>query len=388
MKGNLTVKPSLKKITWQKVNANTNEVYAPNQFPVKSQEYIKASLHTEKLKFGNKPSPEQLSIFDVLDEATGKPIADREEDKKLAKELTVIGIENTLAQNKALHAIQTLLSKTNYKGNMPGTNITSPDNAWTFQGFLPALRLTIPEYLDAYGVAKKDKGRGYAEYNSNERKEALQALKALHDKRYLITYSRFNGSYNKQGKPLFDAVRTVRPLIQIIEGYKDLTEQEVDKLHTPSGLKADKITHLAIEPSVVLVDQIESYFAMKPANLYQEIQLTFGRVDKKLPLFIELLTATAAERTRKKEGLTFEYLLETLAYKLRLGYLLETRQHKRLRKQLVKYMDQAKTLGYLEAYSIEQGIGGEKALLKLNENKFYRTQDLIARGEVAASNEE
>jgi hypothetical protein len=27
-------------------------------------------------------------------------------------------------------------------------------------------------------------------------------------------------------------------------------------------------------------------------------------------------------------------------------------------------------------------------LLKLNENKFYQTQDLIARREVAASNEE
>lgn len=384
MKGNLTVRPSWK----NPKNTKQSEIYTPSGSPAENQEYIKASLHTEKLKFGNKPASSQLSIFDVLDEATGKPLADREADREQAQGLTVIGIDNTLAQNKALNAIQTLLSKTDYKGNMPGKEITSPDNAWTFQGFLPALRLTIPEYLDAYGVTKKETARGKQEYNRNERDEAIQALKDLHDKRYLITYSRFNGSYNKQGEPLFDAVRTVRPLIQIIEGYKDLTEQEVDELNTPSGVKTDKITHLAIEPSVVLVDQIDGYFAMKPANLYQEIQLTFGRVDKKLPLFIELLTATAAERTRKKEGLILEYLLETLTYKLRLEYLLETRQHKRLKKQLVKYMDQAKELGYLESYSIEQGVKGEKAVFKLNEDKFYRTQALKAKRESAVTKEE
>jgi hypothetical protein len=39
--------------------------------------------------------------------------------------------------------------------------------------------MTIPEYLDAYGVTKKNLGRDKLEYNPKERKDALEALLEL-----------------------------------------------------------------------------------------------------------------------------------------------------------------------------------------------------------------
>ena len=46
LKKNINIKPS-----WKKPHNIVKEVYTPSSLPVEKQEYIKASLHTEKLKF-------------------------------------------------------------------------------------------------------------------------------------------------------------------------------------------------------------------------------------------------------------------------------------------------------------------------------------------------
>ena len=44
------------------------------------------------------------------------------------------------------------------------------DNSFKFSGYLPVLKITASQYLDAYGVNKKETERNKTEYNSNERK--------------------------------------------------------------------------------------------------------------------------------------------------------------------------------------------------------------------------
>ncbi len=98
---------------------------------------IKASLHTELRKFEEKPIPAQTSIFDILDSGT--------KEKAIEHKMEVIGIDNTHAQNQALFAIQKLLDKTNYQGNIPGS-YERGENIFKFTGYLPMLKFTPDGY--------------------------------------------------------------------------------------------------------------------------------------------------------------------------------------------------------------------------------------------------
>ncbi len=330
--------------------------------PEAAQEFIKVTLHSEKLKFGHKPSRTgQIDVFDLLDSGEGKSIEAREEDKELAREqgLTVIGLDFSLAQNKALHAVQTLLSRTDYQGNMPQRYISDPNNVFAFTGTLPVLKFSVSEYLDAFGVTKYQTKRGKMEYASAEREEALKALRDL-EKPVIMVYNRVIRR-DQQNRLLHDAIRTVRPLLNIVEGFRDLTEAELEGIQQGAS-GAERLSHIVIEPSVVLVDQVNKYFVLKPANLYQELRIKFGKTDKKLALFIEYLLAKAADYARHKRSLNdIRLKIETLAYGLRMDALINTRQSKRILTTLVDFFDKAQALGYVGRYAIREGatpLGG------------------------------
>jgi hypothetical protein len=239
-----------------------------NDPPEKKDWLVKTSIHTEMHKFGQKPDT-RLSIFDSLDTETKNEV---EENK-----IHVIGIENTEAQNRALFAVQKLFSETNYKGNLKGTELNRR-NRFLYQGYLPALRFTTSQYLEAYGVGKRKTARGKMEFNVEERRLALQALKDLNDKRYLFYYERKYWTTTKKGKKeeRFDLIKTVKPLINITEGYEALTKLERDTvLKNRTNQSTDKkLQYIAIEPCPILVDQIDTYFILKPANYREEIALT------------------------------------------------------------------------------------------------------------------
>ncbi len=352
------------------------------RMPEPEQEFVKVALHGEKMKFGHKPeAAEQIDVFDLLDAGAGKDLQMREEDKERAREqnLTVIGLDFSLSQSKALYAVQTLLSRTDYKGNMPQRYIKDPSNVFAFTGTLPVLKFTIAEYLDAYGVTKYQSKRGKMEYSSGEREEAIRALRDL-EKPVIMVYDRFKGR-DKSGAPLYDAIRTVRPLLSIVEGFRDVTESELEGIKAGAGV-SEKLTHIVIEPSVVLVDQIGRYFVLKPANLYQELRLKYGKTDKKLALFIEYLLTKGAERARYKEQPSFRLTFETIAYGLRMDALIKSRQQKRIMTQLTDFFQKAYDLGYIAAYHFEEAAPPLRTIadFSLAPGKVYYPQGLV-RGE-------
>lgn len=63
-------------------------------------------------------------------------------EKTVKSNIDDIGAQLSVSARYALHAIQTKFSHTDYKGNSEGG----------------VLRMTVPEYLDAYGVTKKNLG--------------------------------------------------------------------------------------------------------------------------------------------------------------------------------------------------------------------------------------
>lgn len=343
------------------------DVKVPNK-----NKLIKTSLHTELQKFGKKPKHKDNSIFDMvpapIDEDTKKDI--------INYQINVVGIDNTHSQNMALFALQKLLHDTNYKGNFEGKTLYKDENSFKFTGYLPFMKFTPAQYLDAYGVNKRQTARGKSEYNSNERAEAFKALRELSDKKYLFYYER---KYWKDGKEVLDIIKTVRPLFSIVEGYEAIDISERDEVLSEQA--DEKLKFIVTEPCPMLVDQIDSYFVLKPANCYQEIRLLVGKTSRHVTLFIDYLRAEVTKREinmRSKAEIDWviDINYENLAYKLRMESFINTKQVKRIKQTLEKCYKIASQLGYLLDYKTITGQNKEVERLILNPDKFKRVKEI------------
>jgi hypothetical protein len=247
-------------------------------------------------------------------------------------ELQTIGLDLSIAQDRALLAIQTLLSQTKYQGNTDPIEITVWGTNQTTK--TPALVITIAEFLEAYGLLANEKGR----YNRNSRDEALTALKELAQSRdFLITAPGSNG-----------AILYTKPLIGLARMYGYLTEEE--KARLPEEDAPSKLTHLAIECNWILIDRIRNSFVLKPSTMYTELDEYFqGKIYspaiKNLIHFLLYLDIADED---------FRIAPETLARRLRLDSFFE-RRHKKIAFQRVEEALQvAKDLGYLLEYGKDE----------------------------------
>jgi hypothetical protein len=318
---------------------------------------VKVSLHAERQKFGEVPKPKMLSLF--------------EEFKAEAEEhhIEVVGVDITATQDKALFAVQTALNETDYKGNLPPRSLDLRASPFKFSGSVPLVRLSLTRYLDLYGVGKRETARGYLEYNANERTEALKALRALNDKRWLLYYER---RYWVDGRERFDVIKTVRPLLAIIEGYEALTRAERDSVKSGETSKEadEKLKTIVIEPSPILVDQVGGHFALKPANCYQEVKLLAPHASKFVYNLIDYLVYEAGRKGSKGKPLVVRIGFVELAHTLRMKSWIEKSQWAQIRGSLDKSYEIAKTLGYLLDYKTVKGTTKDLEELTLNPDKF------------------
>jgi len=341
----------------------------PTARPVtKEAPLVKASLHTELQKFGHRPDPRQPGLFDRFLDETKKEIEKRDVD--------VIGIDITPAQEQALFGLQTLLTRTNYKGNLPGEMID--DRGFRFKGYLPALEFTPAQYLEAYGLKKHLTGRGKEEYDYKDRAEALQALIDLAKKPFLFVYKR---EYRTEKRELrIDRVETIDTLIKIIRGWEALTKKEDSALDRGASTEAtdEKLKAIAIRPAPILVQDIDRFFLLKPANYIQEINLRYpwpNRPSRFTLSLINWLITQAELKRRNRQPLIIEQSLETIAYALRMDAWIRTRQFKRIRQILTKGYKIAQELGYLLSYRTVQGQTKDLERLELNPEKFSRARE-------------
>lgn len=326
---------------------------------------VKASLRVELQKWGHKPEPKQRGLFDALLDDTQKDIKE--------KSIDVFGIDITQAQELALHAIQALLTKTNYAGNIPGTEMI--DAAFKFSGRLPAIEFTPAEYLEAYGLTKYQTGRGKDEYSSAERKLALEALVDLAKKSFLFVYKRHYWKENektKQREQVIDRIETIAPLIKIMRGWEALTRAEDKGLDAGAATEKtdEKLTSIAIEPAPIIVQDINRYFVLKRANYAQEIKFLAPHASKYTYRLINWLMAQAELKRRAKEPLVVTIGLEALVYNLHMEGFIRERKFKRIKEILAKSYKIAQDLGYLLNYSTIQGQTMDLERLELNPAKY------------------
>ncbi len=366
----------LQKLASQNINGNELIKESINK------DIVKVSLHSQLQKQG-KNKPAQNTIFDIIESETDTKNKEELLQQKDEYRIEVVGLDLSKSQEKALFAIQTMLNNTDYKGNMAGKEIHS--KAMSFDGHLPSLRFTPSEYLEKFGVNKKDYGRGYLEFVSNERDEALKALRDLSQKRFLMFYTK-KYWLDKVKDYRWDVIRTIRPLINITEGFEQLNKKEISTLlDVNNTLANEKLTTIVIEPNPILIDQIDTYFVLKPANCYQEIKLLVGNASKFVYRFVDYLLTEVAQRTRKKNGIT-DYQIkinyETLGTILRMDSYIKTRNWKKMRAAINNCYETATKLGYLNDFRIEQhGVTKEIDILILNPDKFHKIDEINKRRE-------
>lgn len=296
--------------------------YLPSSLPSGAELY-KAGVYAENQKFGrSKEEARQL----VLSEPPAEPA-----------DIEITGLSLTVAEDKALSALQILLHRTGYQGNLQATEVESAIYQGRFT--LPRLQFTPSEYLEAYGL-KQHKGK----YRGWQREEALQALQLLAEKQRTIVYKR--ARYHGKGqarKKLYDVIRHKGTILQIVEGYKDLEEEEATRIEAGEVLPG-RVRKLAIQFGPLIMDNIETFFLLKPAKLHQEIEDLLGpkRISRSVSLFIEwlLIWNRTPVKIRRDE----------LARRLRLHNLIEQRKPSELKRQLLECCETAKALGFLLEY--------------------------------------
>ncbi len=304
---------------------------------------IKSPVHLEALKQGHHPESLQLKF----------PFYKNENPAQV----DVIGLNLDKKHRHALNAIQKLLAYTKYKGNTTGTTHNG-DNSFNFTGYLPRIKFTRAEYLEAYGVKKYKTSRGKWEFSGRDANEALGALGDLATQNHLIVSKR---KRFESGHEVIDRIQTVSPVLKIFEGWNKLTKKEDVDLDNnfESESTNEKHAGFLVEPCPLLVDQIETYFVLKPANMYQEIKLKVPSASKYVYAFIDLILHEAHLKKSKDKQKNWpkiiEFSRENLAYKLRLDGYIKSRNWKRIGQILSKCVQVATSLGWISKHEESPG---------------------------------
>jgi len=345
----------------------------PEARPVtKPEALVKVGLTLEQQKFGHRPR--QLGLFDGLMDTTRKEIAE--------KSIEVIGLDISEAQRAALFAIQKLFSATDYKGNIPGKE-NYKSEAFSFQGFLPALQFTPAEYLAAYGLKKRKTARGWEEYSGEERRQALQALVDLTKPFLFKAKWAYPRTVRGKTETVINRIEKISPLILITRGWEALTKQEDAALDKGAGTAGtdEKLKAIQIEPSPIVVQGIERFYALKPANYAEEIKFLVPHASKFVYRFVDWLIVQAELKRRNRAPLVILENIQEIAYHLRMDAYIKTNQGKRIRQIIAKCYKVAKDLGYLLSYETVKGQTKDLERLELNPEKFRRVREIAEERE-------
>ena len=118
---------------------------------------FRASMPAELQKFGSSKRDLQISLWEQADavQVTGTEVS---------------GLDLTVSEDKALSALQILLDRTGYQGNLPGEQLHTAN----YQGTIPRLRVPYSDFFDAYGLEP-----GSRDGHHKGEQDALEALRSL-----------------------------------------------------------------------------------------------------------------------------------------------------------------------------------------------------------------
>ncbi len=224
------------------------------------------------------------------------------------------------------------------------------------------------EYLDAYGVTKIVNKRKENDYAASEVQTALEALQGLGKSIPQVYSEKIPASKGK-----FNAIKVIAPLATTYFEYPNISgelEQEVRAGDTSGrGLR-----RIRIKPSELFF--ILDFFYL-PEAIYHALEQKYDK-NKLTGSLYNLTTILALEL--HKGGTNFSRSLEALGYNVGKGYLLETRQKKRLRDTLESDVAKLESVGAVEGgVRFRNDFSGEKVDITIKP-EAYGTKPLLEAG--------
>lgn len=278
------------------------------------------SMHLERQKLGSSKREEQLSLWEQAEgvQATGTEVS---------------GLDLTVSEDKALSALQILLDRTNYNGNLPGEKLHTE----TYQGTLPRLAVSYSEFFDAYGLEPGRTGHHKRE------QEALEALRSLAETKRRVYYTR----RRYKGKEVhYDVVAWTASIIAIetLHVYRDLTGDEVARVQAGED-RPGRQSGFVVTFSSLFIDQIETFHFWKSTTLHEEIrQLRKGKrtTPTHIIFHVWLLTLDRTPFKISKDKLVTTLRLDDLYFR--------QRQKARAEKQIAEAIEVALELKFLTGW--------------------------------------
>lgn len=310
---------------------NIEEASAPETY--------RAGLHLELQKFEStnrdRKRDMQLMLFNT-------------EEPGVTKSLPPTGLNLTVAEDRALSAIQKLLDRTDYNGQ---EQIEVDFEDFQYRGTLPVLNITYTDFLEAYGLKRHGGSYGGA--------LAEQALEALNS---LATVDRhiFYGRKRPDGR--YDVIRKSCPLIRLtkLTAWKGLKPEERER---PPEERAARGFSIKVSPP--FIDQINTFFIRKPVSLHEDIkQITRGRLPRATLQLLNWLLTLDIPVLNIDESTLFE----------KLGLLsdIEARHKTRAETKLQEALSIAYKLAYLTEPASQDGTG--LYALRLNAERCSRVK--------------
>ena len=236
----------------------SEELLKPAKIPAPPTVY-KAGMHLEQQKFKNIKKARQL----LLSEAGL-------EGEELEREIEVTGLDLTAGEDRALSALQILLDRSDYQGNLPSRDITSKQ--WESLRTTPAQAFTWTEYFEAYGLKKRS-----GQFRGQDVENAKRDLESLATKARRLVYKRQRWETDRgKRKQVYDLVVWKGTLIQVLEGYEGLDRAEASQVEAGQTVKARK-HKVAVVFNPIFIDGIQDFFLLKPVKLYQELKAITGK---------------------------------------------------------------------------------------------------------------
>jgi hypothetical protein len=287
-----------------------------------TSENIRVTVHSEALKFGRVPDPNRPTIKEQLKDSGLVNDAAK-------KRITEIGYRLSYAQDRALTVVQQLLDETDYKGNGVQRKF-SRGTTYHFKGDLPVIEIKTSVFLELYGLRRRHV-TGSMVFSPQARRVVINALKDLAENEYLLVYEKSIKTKRKK-KVTVEVIAPLLKLEWINDGRRVL-----------------------IIPNPVLVDHADSYYILKPVDLFELVP----DKDSVKVRFLEYLMYHGLQKQKKNvkgqvQTNEIRIEVETIAAWLRLDSMVSSRKKSELRKRLNELYEFGVASGYLESYDVDQ----------------------------------
>jgi hypothetical protein len=316
---------------------------------------IRAGMHLQKRKFG-RSTEETKEII-----------------KTMGLSVEVEGLDFTPLQHRAVHAIQTLLHQTDYDGHSRTSEMLIDEFHMTAK--MPFLTIKPADYYEAFGCKKRNYN-GRNQYSTNEKQQAMDALRSLYEKRYILYYRK--QVFFEKKEPEERIIKVNMPLIGIAaDAYKPIKQSEMQNIIKSSTgdrkisvMTSDKrLEYLKLEISPIFYDQIDNYFIKKPINYLLEIKENYPKASKYVYNFIEYILTRAAENNGKH----IQISKENLAVILRMDGFIKNQKKQKIIDAINQCYSVALRLGYIKSHSSYKGKTMENVdEIKINYEKLSK----------------